>query len=201
MVSGMLIGKNAKVSSHFAMLILTIGRLKIRALGVGLASGKPRISPLTRIDGNGSAPSHPARSAACTAAVQLPVYRSPGRICFQPPVMRACCAQSWPGPIPMAWSGAGSPRACLAPHSHPGEWVRGHAAMQPCGSGFEAMQPCGSGFEAMQPCSHAGGPRDPQHLAIDVPGSALKLLLLRGLFTPLGVVITRGEGCDQRLPW
>ena len=182
MVSGMLIGKNAKVSSHFAMLILTIGRLKIRALGVGLASGKPRISPLTRIDGNGSAPSHPARSAACTAAVQLPVYSSPGRICFQPPVMRACCAQSWPGPIPMAWSGAGSPRACLAPHSHPGEWVRGHA-------GDAAMR------EAHGITSTS------LVMATDVPGSALKLLLLRGLSTPLGVVITRGEGCDQRLPW
>ena len=38
-------------------------------------------------------------------------------------------------------------------------------------------------------------------MATDVPGSALKLLLLMGLLAPLGVVITRGEGCDQRLPW
>ena len=70
LVSGMLIGKNAKVSSHFPMLVLTIGRLKIRVLGVGLASGKSLILPLSRIDGNGSALSHPARSAAKTAAVQ-----------------------------------------------------------------------------------------------------------------------------------
>ena len=59
------------------------------------------------------------------------------------------------------------------------EWVRGHAAMR------EAH----------------GIPSTSLVMATDVPGSALKLLLLRGLSTPLGVVITRGEGCDQRLPW